>query len=371
MRSRSPRVSVRSLETLFRTALLAAAVPSAAAAILAGCGSTSSNGTSNDGGDCTGMCGCYQPVGGGKVTKPFTGRICSDVDGGDASSDAGLDASDGGANADASDDAGCLDSNQARNCALHCPNMASGVVSGYLQSCDFRVDDAGTEVVDCLYSPPPCGRRPEGLARSSEEITAGGPIGRYFADSARLEAASVHAFDILARELRSHGAPRSLVRKARAASRDEVRHARVMGTLARRHGASFRAPLAKTRSCRSLEEIARENVVEGCVRETYGALLATFQASNAADPAVRSAMRVIARDETRHAALAWEVARWADSKLATAARRRISAARCAALDELREEVLRSSGRDLQRLIGLPLPHQARALTNALSTLWQT
>jgi hypothetical protein len=56
---------------------------------------------------------------------------------------------------------------------------------------------------------------------------------------------------------------------------------------------------------RSLEELAVENAVEGCVRETYGALTAIWQARTAKDPSVAAAVRRIARDETRHAALSW------------------------------------------------------------------
>jgi len=72
---------------------------------------------------------------------------------------------------------------------------------------------------------------------------------------------------------------------------------------------------------RSLYEIA----VEGCVRETFGALEATFQAKNANDPQIRRVMRRIAEDETRHAALAWRVAAWIEPRLSDRQRRR----RCA------------------------------------------
>jgi hypothetical protein len=62
--------------------------------------------------------------------------------------------------------------------------------------------------------------------------------------------------------------------------------------LARRHGAPVRARNAgpRTRSreavpvkVRSLETIAIENMIEGCVGETFGALAAEAQAMFAAD----------------------------------------------------------------------------------------
>jgi demethoxyubiquinone hydroxylase (CLK1/Coq7/Cat5 family) len=56
-------------------------------------------------------------------------------------------------------------------------------------------------------------------------------------------------------------------------------------------------------SARSLEAIALDNVSEGCVRELYGALVATYQARVARDPEVRAVVTRIAREETQHAAL--------------------------------------------------------------------
>src|SRR6185295_13249702 len=123
---------------------------------------------------------------------------------------------------------------------------------------------------------------------------------------------SIHAFRRLARELRAHGAPSDLVNAARACARDEARHARTMARLARAHGATIDRVHVEDVGTRDLEAIARENAVEGCVGETYGALLAIWQAEHAADADVRAAMREIAPDEMRHAALAWAVATWAD-----------------------------------------------------------
>lgn len=66
------------------------------------------------------------------------------------------------------------------------------------------------------------GRRTEGFD------DAGAPMPRHegerFAAMARLESISVHAFDRLERELVAHTAPPGLVRDARRARRDEVRH---------------------------------------------------------------------------------------------------------------------------------------------------
>src|SRR5258708_38720960 len=99
--------------------------------------------------------------------------------------------------------------------------------------CMEHGEDGGRHYATCTYYRL-CGSRPAGAclrraARSSSR-------GRWLADAAWMEAASVRAFQRLARELAAHGAPLELVREARRAARDEARHARVMTTLARRHG---------------------------------------------------------------------------------------------------------------------------------------
>jgi hypothetical protein len=64
---------------------------------------------------------------------------------------------------------------------------------------------------------------------------------------------------------------------------DEVRHARDVQVLARDFGAETVWAQVKQTALRSLLEIALDNAREGCVRETFGALLATYQAASAED----------------------------------------------------------------------------------------
>jgi hypothetical protein len=106
------------------------------------------------------------------------------------------------------------------------------------------------------------------------------------------------------------------------------------GALARRCGARPQAARIEARPVRSLEAIAIENAAEGCVRETFGALLASHQARMASSAVVRATFARIAKDETRHAALAWRVARWLDGRLDGEARARVGLARRAAAEEL-------------------------------------
>jgi hypothetical protein len=197
------------------------------------------------------------------------------------------------------------------------------------------------------------------------EPSAGSGAGAILAEMAGLEAASVVAFRRFAIELASFGAPRALVRSAERAAHDEVRHARVVGRLARRRGAKRgRLEVARAEP-RSLEAFAIENAVEGCVRECFGALVATHQAANARDPEVRRALSAIAEDETRHAALAWEVARWVTPRLRPSERARVARAMRGAFEALACEA-RSTPGDAGRELGLPEANHARALVEAFA-----
>ena len=115
----------------------------------------------------------------------------------------------------------------------------------------------------------PSGRAPRGL--QSPRIVAHDAVAAYFAQLAHLEAASVIAFGRLADDLARHDAPLTLRRRARRAARDESRHARAASRLARDADAKPPPVRVPPHVDRSLEAIARENVVEGCVRETYAA----------------------------------------------------------------------------------------------------
>jgi hypothetical protein len=185
----------------------------------------------------------------------------------------------------------------------------------------------------------------------------------------RLEAASVPAFRVLARELRAHGAPRSLIRAARRAARDEIRHARMGKLLAERYGGGYVRPRIEAHALRSVEAIATDNAVEGCVCETFGALLATWQGRAATDPVVRRIMRSVAVDETRHAALNLRVAAWADRKMDAAAQARVRAARKTAAERVLGEASYEPSPALVAIAVVPRSHDARRLAAAMVGLW--
>jgi hypothetical protein len=209
------------------------------------------------------------------------------------------------------------------------------------------------------------GRRPAGLV-TPKHIEANSAIGAWLAEAAWLEAASIPAFIYLARELDSHGAPRGLSRLALAAARDEIRHARTMTAMARRYGGT--PPIADVAmpTVRSLEDMAIENAVEGCVRETWGALVAMWQAQRSTDRELRAAFRAISADEARHSALAWAVDSWLSTRLDDAAKKRVIEARHLAVRELFEGV----DAEVHTVLGLPFGADARMLaTRAERALW--
>ena len=209
------------------------------------------------------------------------------------------------------------------------------------------------------------GRRPFG-GRTVRRVRAVDALGRYLARLAHAEAASVVAFEELAGALERLGAPDDSVVASRTSAADETRHAAVMTRLARRCGAEPPPVTRRSQRARGLVSIARENAVEGCVRETFGALLATWQASRAEDPSLRRAFAKIASDETRHAALSWAIASWAEAALDARGRSQVARARRAALRDLAREISAEPDPALAKAAGLPRAHEARALLRSLA-----
>jgi hypothetical protein len=129
------------------------------------------------------------------------------------------------------------------------------------------------------------------------------------------EHASVAAFARFSIMGLAVGAPPDIIADGQRASLDEIRHAKICFGLARRYGASEAGPgpLLVDGALGSLDLVglAKLTAEEGCVGETLGALLAERQAQVATDALVKDALVRIARDERRHAELAWRFIAWA------------------------------------------------------------
>lgn len=204
------------------------------------------------------------------------------------------------------------------------------------------------------------GRRPEGLVPVSPARSADA-YAEWLADSAHLEAAAVLAFERMAEELASHGAPRELVERARAAAADEERHARVVGDLAARRGVTHQRAVALRVEPRALLDIAVENACEGVVRETFAAAVALHQARAAGDAALREAMERIADDECAHAALSWDVHAWLRERIGDEARAAVDAAKQGAIDDLARALATEPPAALTRHGGVPTARAAQAM----------
>jgi hypothetical protein len=259
------------------------------------------------------------------------------------------------------------------DCGLMCPGLYFNchVVDNFCVDGGIMTEPTGAVLIDCVTCPGAAGRVPAGLARA-RRARAASALGEYFAVTTHLEAASVHAFRRLHGELAAHRAPARLLRAARRAQRDEVRHARLAGRMARRFGGAPVRPHVKPLAPRGLDVVAIENAVEGCVRETFGALVVSFQAANARDPEIARLMASIARDETRHAALSWAIARWAWRRLDAEARAALVAQCRGAIESLRRAADTGVADDLVVRAGLPNAEQHRALVGALEEqLWSS
>ncbi len=263
---------------------------------------------------------------------------------------------------------GIPDASPRGNCFLSIDDC-NQVCTGFFYNCrtidDSCVDGSvvadsdGGLAIECSWCIGGPGRAPAGLSPERFSRTLGG----HFACAAWLEAASVHAFRTLRRELCALGAPQKLIRAARRAESDEVRHARITARFAKRLGARTVRPRVRSAARRTMEAIAIENAMHGCVGETYAALEARYQALRAPTAELRLAMREIARDEARHAALAWAVAAWLEPRLSPSGRARARRARAAAARDLARQP--AAPMDVVRGAGLPNEEARRVLVTEL------
>lgn len=156
---------------------------------------------------------------------------------------------------------------------------------------------------------------PVGAAVSELDPALRARLAQMWARDAAYEHASVASFGKLALELLSFAAPAELVEAAHVAALDEVRHARASFALASQYAGAVLGvdalPMGELALAPSLAALAAAAVREGCCGETEAAVVAAMCAEAAQDPAVREALRAIAEEEARHAALAYAVVRWA------------------------------------------------------------
>jgi rubrerythrin len=202
------------------------------------------------------------------------------------------------------------------------------------------------------------------LAEGIETHADGVGLGRIFGDMAAHEAAAVVAFEQLAVELEKHSVSSELRRGALRAANEERRHTRLVGGLARERGSRFSISRATQPEVRSLEAIALDNAIEGCARETFGAMVGLYQSRHATDPSVRAVLASVAEDELGHASWSWALQDALLPRLSLSARRKIREAREEALATLTVGVL--AGRTSEDRVQLGLPDESRLMAMAAS-----
>lgn len=130
-----------------------------------------------------------------------------------------------------------------------------------------------------------------------------------------MEHASIAAFARFTLHLLSLGAPADLIALSQQAMGDETEHARLAYALASSYADLPLGPGALaihgSLDASTTDEIVATLIREGCIGETLAAVEARDALDDASlDPAVRTALEVIARDELRHAELAWKTVAW-------------------------------------------------------------
>ena len=259
-------------------------------------------------------------------------------------------------------------------------------VSVSVNSCSEKEGQNKKRVMVCNYDIrrgcAVAGRRPAGLQQTEEPAQTYPPelvnqvlseteqAGAFFAELAYLEQAAVTAFEYLARELEHYDAPEELVELAKKGIDEEIEHAELMRMLAYAYGGHVQEVEVEPFQLRPLSEIALDNAREGCIRETFGALIAMWQSAHAEDEAVRRVMERIAHEESIHAALSWKIDEWIQTQLSDEDRKRCKEAHQEALAIIKEELQEEESPALIKHAGFPNREQSALLYQQLKgELW--
>ncbi|NUP05413.1 MAG: ferritin-like domain-containing protein [Polyangiaceae bacterium] len=136
----------------------------------------------------------------------------------------------------------------------------------------------------------------------------------HWAHIAQLEHASVAAFARFAMQLLSLGAPPELIAGATSAMNDELAHARLAFGLASAYADApvgpAHLPVDGALDESSLQAIVTTLFDEGCIGETFAAVMASADRARETDPVVENVLSRIAEDEAEHGLLAWRSLRW-------------------------------------------------------------
>lgn len=204
----------------------------------------------------------------------------------------------------AGDECNCALVNEHRECVMGLGGCGRPfLVDGHARraECEPRTGWVATDVVPAKLS-----------ELGTDERSA---LAAHFSELALMEHASVAAFARFALELCALGAPSDLLLDASLAMADETRHAELAFALASAYAGRDLGPsplpLDGALELPTLESVLRNVLLEGCIGETTAAAEAQELAARAQDPVLRGVFALIARDEARHAALAYRFVSWA------------------------------------------------------------
>ena len=167
----------------------------------------------------------------------------------------------------------------------------------------------GTYAISCGYYAA-CIVEGRGSACIEKETAGTGDnnIGAWFARAHHAEKGSVFAFEQLRRDLIKLEAPSTLIAKIEDAIREEAEHTSMMKDFAiANKGKIMDLIFDGFLDTRSVWDIAVENLLEGCINESYAALQAFYQSRHAESEQIQGLFATIARDECKHAEIAREV----------------------------------------------------------------
>jgi len=155
------------------------------------------------------------------------------------------------------------------------------------------------------------------VTRAARHFDGRCPDATLWAARAQDECSSVLAFLQLALELLDEAAPLELVARAVRCAEQELSHTWAAAALASRFGGAPVVPRSPAPHFRhrlprrqQLARLLREGWVDGCLNEGLAALVASEEARVATDSEEARLSAKIAREETEHAALAFDVVRW-------------------------------------------------------------
>ena len=170
---------------------------------------------------------------------------------------------------------------------------------------------------------------------------------------------------VLKKELEDLHAPLEFYQRCQRAAEQEVMHARLMAKQCFKENSSPPPLKFGQLPKRSIFELAMDNAIEGCVFETYAALRAHYQANHAQDLNIKKIMKLIAKDETEHAQLAWDIHQWLMKQLTKQQQLEIHRAQQKAFEKLAQEVAKDAQTELGHQLGNPQETLVHELANAL------